>query len=179
MANVKVTLDYQINDGMYLTFKAPCDSTEVTGLKVYYPTITDDASTDTTMTFSFRDAHGNNLANIGNLFKSGTYVTVILDTTNSMAYIQNADTNGYLENKFTGFQGHASNTTIHVMAEEKEAWNNQGADLETHTKDTNIHVTAEEKNTWNNAAPMWTYSQTDLTAGTSELETGHIYLVYE
>lgn len=98
MANVKVTLDYQINDGMSLTFKAPCDSTEVTGLIIYYPSLTEDASTTTSTTFAFKDAHGNNLANIGNLFTTGAYVKVILDTNKNYAYIQNADTNGYIEN---------------------------------------------------------------------------------
>ena len=34
-------------------------------------------------------------------------------------------------------------------------------------------TTAESK------APMYTYSQTDLTAGTSALETGKLYFVYE
>ena len=97
MANVKVTLDYQINDGMSLTFKAPCDCTEVTGLKVYYPSLTDETSTQTSHTFTFKDAHGNDLTNIGNLFTTNAYVKVVLDTTNGYAYIQNADTNGYLE----------------------------------------------------------------------------------
>ena len=97
MANVKVTLDYQINDGMSLTFKAPCDSTGVTGLKVYYPTLTDNTETSTYKVFIFKDAHGNDLSNIGNLFTTNAYVTVVLDTTNGYAYIQNADTNGYLE----------------------------------------------------------------------------------
>lgn len=98
MANVKVTLDYQINDGMSLTFKAPCDCTAVTGLIVYYPSLTEDASTSTSKTFTFKDAHGNNLASVGNLFTTGAYVKVILDTTNNSAYIQNADTNSYIEN---------------------------------------------------------------------------------
>lgn len=98
MANVKITLDYQINDGMSLTFKAPCDCTAVTGLIVYYPTITEDASTTTSKTFTFKDAHGNDLTSIGNLFTTNAYVKVVLDTTNGVAYIQNADTNGYIEN---------------------------------------------------------------------------------
>ena len=97
MANVKVTLDYQINDGMSLTFKAPCDSTEVTGLIVYYPIITDETSTQTSKVFTFRDTNGNDLTGIGHLFVSETYVKVILDTTNNYAYIQNSGTNKYLE----------------------------------------------------------------------------------
>lgn len=148
MANVKVTLDYQINDGMSLTFKAPCDCTEVTGLKVYYPTITDDASTDTSKTFTFKDAHGNSLTGVGNLFTTGAYVKVILDTTNNYAYIQNADTNKYLETKLEGLN-----------------------DLDTHIANTDIHVTATEKNTWNSKADgVHTHSQSDIT-GLSEILT--------
>ena len=105
MANVKVTLDYPINDGMSLTFKAPCDCTEVTGLIIYYPNLTENDSSLTYSTFTFKDAHGNNLENIGNLFTTGVYVKVVLDVTNNYAYIQNADTNGYLETKMKGFIG--------------------------------------------------------------------------
>ena len=101
MANIKVTLDYQINDGMSLTFKWPCDCTEVTGLKIYYPILTDDTEASTYKLFTFKDAHGNDLASIGNLFTTGVYVKVILDTTNDYAYIQNADTNSYMENNLS------------------------------------------------------------------------------
>ena len=114
MANIKVTLDHQINDGMSLTFKAPCDCTAVTGLKIYYPSLTEDTSTTTSKTFTFKDAHGNNLTSIGNLFVSGAYIKVILDTTNSAAYIQNSDTNGYLENKFSNLKAASVQTTLTV-----------------------------------------------------------------
>ena len=138
MANIKVTLDYQINDGMSLTFKAPCDCTEVTGLIVYYPVITDDGSTTTSKTFTFKDAHNNNLTSIDNLFTTDAYVKVVLNINQNYAYIQNADTNSYLEGKFT---------TINANLEDK--------------------------------APAYTYGTTDLTAGTSSLETGKLYFVYE
>lgn len=115
MANVKVTLDYQINDGMSLTFKAPCDCTEVTGLKIYYPTLTEETTTSTSKTFTFKDAHGNDLANIGNLFTTGAYVKVILDITNGYAYIQNADTNGYLESAIFVTLTHTKNGTNHAF----------------------------------------------------------------
>lgn len=95
MANIRIDLNDQIMDGMNLTFKAPCDCTEVTGIKVYYP------GEDGTVgkEFSFRDAHNNDLADLGDLFAEGAYVRVVLDTTNNYAYLQNADTNGYLEAK--------------------------------------------------------------------------------
>ena len=100
MANIKVELNHPLIDGESVTFKAPCDSTAVTGLKIYYPNITENSSTVQNKTFTFKDGHGNNLTGIGNLFTTNAYVKVILDIVNNYAYIQNADTNGYLENKF-------------------------------------------------------------------------------
>lgn len=99
MANIKITLDHDIVDGESVTFKAPCDCTEVTGIKVYYKVETEEGSTDANKTFTFRDAHCEALTNIGNLFKEGAYITALLDTTNNYAFIQNADTNKYLEGK--------------------------------------------------------------------------------
>lgn len=107
MANIKITIDHDIVDGESVTFKAPCDSTEVTGIKVYYKVETEEGSTDANKTFTFRDAHCEALTNIGNLFKEGAYITVLLDTTNNYAFIQNADTNTYVEGfaRVTDFTG--------------------------------------------------------------------------
>lgn len=84
MANIKVTSQCTVYDGMPLTFQAPCDCTEVEGLTVYGPDGT------TSQTFTFRDAQVNDLTGVEGLFSSGAYVRVLLDTTNSYAYIQNA-----------------------------------------------------------------------------------------
>lgn len=92
MANIKVVLDHAIIDGQPVTFQAPCDCTKVTGLKVEYP--------GGYKVFTFKDAHRNALTGIGNLFAAGAYVKVILDVNNASAYIQNADTNAYLEAMF-------------------------------------------------------------------------------
>lgn len=135
MANIRVDVDFNINDGCDVVFKAPCAASEVTGLVVYYPNL--DGTTGS-QTFTFKDAHGNDLSNIDNLFASGVIVKVVLDTVNSGVYIQNADTNAYLEGKFT---------TINASLESK--------------------------------APAYTYGTEDLTAGTSSLETGKLYFVYE
>lgn len=59
--------------------------------------------------------------------------------------------------------------------------------LQEHIDDVDIHVSAEEKEAWNSVKEHThvptevgiTYGTTDLTAGTSALETGKIYLVYE
>ena len=47
-----------------------------------------------------KDTHGNSLVGIGNLFAKNSYVKAILNISDKIAYLQNADTNGYLESKF-------------------------------------------------------------------------------
>lgn len=95
MANIRLDLDVGIYDGQNLTFKAPCDSTDVTGLIIYYP----NSDTTESTVFTFKDAHGNALDTL-DLFAEGAYLTVVLDTVNQTCYFKNADTNAYLEGKF-------------------------------------------------------------------------------
>lgn len=92
MANIRVDLNHELNNGQPVTFVAPCDCTAVTGLKVYH--------LGGSQVFLFKDAHGNILTGIGNLFESGAIVKALLDTTNGYAYLQNADTNKYIEDTF-------------------------------------------------------------------------------
>ena len=99
MAVIKLEIDYPIQDGSPITFKAPCDCTAVTGIKVYYPSLTDSEATTVSKTFEFKDCHLNTLTSLGNLFTTGAYVKAILDVTNGYAFVQNSDTNGYLESK--------------------------------------------------------------------------------
>lgn len=94
MANIRVDIGHEIIDGQPVTFVAPCDCTAIDGLKVYYP--------GGSKVFVFKDAHGNVLTGIGNLFAAGAYVKAILDVTGGSAYIQNADTNAYLEAALAG-----------------------------------------------------------------------------
>lgn len=94
MAKIRVDLIEPLLDGMSIKFKAPCDCTAVTGLVVYYP---GEDSVELNHSFVFKDVHGNILTGIGNLFVKDSYVNVIVDTVNGVAYLQNADTNGYLE----------------------------------------------------------------------------------
>ena len=95
--NVRVDLNYPIYDGAEIVFKAPCGAASVTGLIIYYPSITGMVSS----VFSFADAHTNDLGDLDELFAAGAVVKVILDTETSMAFVQNAATNGYIEGKFT------------------------------------------------------------------------------
>ena len=116
MANLKVVLDYPIADGISITVKTACDCTAVSGLRVYYPVITDTNTTQTYKDFTFRDTHGNDLSGVGNLFVKNAYVKFILDTTNNFAYLQNADTNGYLETKLEEHTHPANKITAGTFA---------------------------------------------------------------
>lgn len=102
MAKIRVDITGVLENGRMVTFQAPCDCTEIDGLIVYYTKPSDRYNNDsrTPEEFKLCDAHGNDLAGLGNLFMTGAYVHVILDTVNRKAYIQNADTNSYLEGKF-------------------------------------------------------------------------------
>ena len=90
--NIRVDLNTPINDGTEVVFRSPVDCSQVTGLIVYY----DGGSQE----FAFADAHGNNVGDIDHLFAEDVVVKVILDVTTSMAFVQNADTNAYLEGRF-------------------------------------------------------------------------------
>ena len=92
--NVRVDLNTPITDGTEVVFRSPVDCSQVTGLIVYY-----DGGT-ASKEFAFADAHGNNVGDIDHLFAENVVVKVILDTVHSMAFVQNADTNAYLEGRF-------------------------------------------------------------------------------
>lgn len=95
MPNIRIDLLAPIHHGQPLTFRSPADCSQVTGLIIYYP----EAGTTASTLFQFADAHGNNVGNIDNLFAENVLVKVILDTTLNKAYVQNADTNAYLEDQ--------------------------------------------------------------------------------
>lgn len=92
MAYINVNSPCPVFHGMPITFKAPCDCTAVEGLVVAYG--------DNSYTFAFKDAHGNTLTGLGNLFMRGALVKAILDIEGGCAYLQNADTNAYIERTF-------------------------------------------------------------------------------
>ena len=91
--NIRVDLNYPIKDGTEVVFRSPVDCSQVTGLKVYY----DGGSQE----FVFADAHGNNVGDIDHLFAENVAVKVILDLATNMAFVQNADTNAYLEGRLS------------------------------------------------------------------------------
>ena len=93
--NIRVDLDIPIKDGTEIVFRSPVDCSQITGLIVYYQ----DGGNTSSKVFAFADAHGNNVGNIDNLFAENVVVKVILDLNTSMAFVQNADTNAYLEER--------------------------------------------------------------------------------
>ena len=94
--NIRVDLNTPIKDGTEVVFRTPVDCSQVTGLIVYYKENGNTASKE----FALADAHGNNVGQIAHLFAENVVVKVILDVTTSMAFVQNADTNAYLEGRF-------------------------------------------------------------------------------
>lgn len=90
--NIRVDLNTAIADGTEVVFRSPADCSQVTGMVVYH----NGGKTE----FAFADAHGNNVGDIDHLFAENAVVKVILDVATSMAFVQNADTNAYIEGTF-------------------------------------------------------------------------------
>lgn len=122
--NIRVDLDTPIKDGTEVVFRSPVDCSQVTGLIVYY--------NGGSQEFMLADAHGNNVGVIDHLFAENVAVKVILDVTTSMAFVQNADTNAYLEQRFddidvelTGIRVGTGIKTINMLDfEDPEFWVN-------------------------------------------------------
>lgn len=90
--NIRVDLKTNIADGSEVVFRSPADCSQVTGLAICH----NGGRTE----FAFADAHGNNVGDIDHLFAENAVVKVILDVTAGMAFVQNADTNAYIERTF-------------------------------------------------------------------------------
>lgn len=106
MSNIRVDVGYTIKDGTEIKFRSPVDCSAITGLIVYYPVASGNTASKV---FALSDANGNNVGDIDHLFAEDVMVKVILDVTKGMAFVQNADTNAYLEGKFKVLDNHASN----------------------------------------------------------------------
>lgn len=107
MAYIRVDQAMPVFEGQPVTFKSPADCSAIDGLKIYYPAAD---GRETSSTFLFADAHGNNVGVIDHLFAADVLVKVILDTESGMAFVQNADTNAYLEGRFEELANAASVT---------------------------------------------------------------------
>lgn len=114
MSVIRLDLYGPVMDGDSTAFRAPCACSSVTGLKVYYP----DGETTKSISFTLVDANGQSITNAKSAFCSGALVTVVFDVTNGKAYIQNADTNAYLEGKFSGMVKSLSDLGVNASAAE-------------------------------------------------------------
>lgn len=94
---IKVTVNFTISDGSEIKFLAPVDCSKVTRLLVCYP---DSSGVAESKEFIFADANGNDLGDIDHLFAANAMVKVLLTATTGKAFVQNADTNAYLESRF-------------------------------------------------------------------------------
>lgn len=97
MANIKLTLPGAPFTGQIVTFIAHCNCDEVTDGLVIGEDI-----------YTVVDANGCCATGKGGRWKTGAIVSVTLDVENKEAYILNADTNDYLEDKIEGVRTIAS-----------------------------------------------------------------------
>ena len=97
MANIRIDLNHVPMDGETVAFRAPCDASGIKGLIIYYPDLN---SQLTSAEYTLNDANGGDIGVVDNIFSAGAIVKVILDTDTNNAFVQNSDTNTYLEGKF-------------------------------------------------------------------------------
>lgn len=88
MANIKLTLPGAPFTGQIVTFTAPCNCDKVTDGLVIDGQI-----------YTIVDANGVCATGKGGRWSAGASVSVVLNVEEKKAYIQNADTNDYLEAK--------------------------------------------------------------------------------
>lgn len=101
MAKIKINYHRNLVDGQSITFQAPCGCEVIDGLKIYY---TNEQGETKNKVFTLADASGHDVGDLDNLFAEGAVVKVILDVANSKAFIQNANTNAYLEKAIPKFK---------------------------------------------------------------------------
>ena len=85
MGKIKVNLNYPLANGKQISFYTPCESEDTQGL------IINDVE------YALVDADGASVVDTPNLWNRGALMSVIVDTVNMRAYIQNANSNSYLE----------------------------------------------------------------------------------
>lgn len=82
--NITLPPGEEIYDGKLITFKVPCNNTGITTLNIRRHT------DNTYVAYSLVDAMGESVANIINAFTSDSIISVLLDSSDKIAVIQNA-----------------------------------------------------------------------------------------
>lgn len=185
MSVIRINLNSRPMDGQSVTFKAPCDCTAVTGIRVYYP----NGEEKNTMDFTMNDAHDNNLSGLGNIFKKGAYVHLILSVEKLVAYVQNADTNGYLEGVIPKKASDLGAVPTTREVNNKPLSGNitlSATDVGAVPTSRTVNGKSLAANITLSATDVNAYGTHNITAGTSELTsgssaltTGYIYQQYE
>ena len=112
----------------------------------------------------------------------------ILSVDDSKAYLQNADTNAYLEGRFDGLNYKIENIPTPDVSGQINTHNNDtSAHADIRTAVSNAQTAANNaaseasaaQTTANSKAPMYTYGTEDLEAGVTALESGKLHFVYE
>lgn len=85
MGKINLTVDNVVS-GKQISFVAPCSTEDTDGLII------------NGVDYIICDAKNNNLAGVAHIWEEGAIVSIIVNVETGMAYIQNADTNAYLEN---------------------------------------------------------------------------------
>lgn len=145
MAKIKINAEAPLYNGMPVTFKAPCDCSIVDGLSVQYG--------EDNQQFVFTDAHGNELTGIGNLFGKDAVVKAVLDTDKGRAFVQNADTNAYLEDRLNKTVSSINGQRGDVIFTAQSIGAAAAEEME-------IDVTYEQQTGGSTAEPIWTVRET-------------------
>ena len=114
MANIRIDLNHAPLDGETVSFKAPCNASDITGLIIYYE---NDSGVTVSREFTLNDANVGDIGVVDNIFAEGAIVKVILDTDANNAFVQNPDTNTYLEGKFEAIEGKVDSASAKALSD--------------------------------------------------------------
>lgn len=94
---LSVNVNFTIYDGSEIVFKAPCNSSE-------FQTFLINSNVQNaiyTTSFTIKNSAQESIHGLINIFKTGSYVSLVLDVTNNIAYIQNEATTVVQDNSIT------------------------------------------------------------------------------
>ena len=177
MANIRIDLNHTPLNGETVSFKAPCNASDITGLAVYY---VDAGGATVSREFTLNDANGNDIGEIDNIFAEGAIVKVILDTDTNSAFVQNPDTNAYLEGELAKKYSPDNKPAPADIGAAASSHNQAASTITAGTLAGQVKANATAAETLGTAQVRDIYAGTsDMTAGSSSLTTGALYFVYE
>lgn len=194
MAILNITLPEGANicNGKQVTFRAPCDSIGVTALKI------------SDITYTLLDSAGKEIDK-GVSFAMGSLISVLIDTEQNKAFLQGSPKGANIvQHTYAEYQALEvkSPDTMYLITDQDAVYvsndqlgvsvatlvdgkvpENQLPNMDyapsTHASQHASTGTDPITPADIGAAPAYSYGTEDLTAGTSPLETGKLYFVYE